>query len=224
MPRRPRVVLPGVAHHVTQRGNNRQAVFRHNADCSLYLALVKESAAKNGVRILAWCLMPNHVHLVVVPDSPDSLARGLGHAHYQYARAFNMRTTRVGHLWQNRFFSCVMDGSHLLHAVRYVELNPVRAGLTPAACEWPWSSALAHVRPGRADPLLALDWQDWFRGWDHAGWKEWLDAGESEDDTAGLRRATLTGEPLGSAEFLLDLEHQTGRRLKVRPRGRPPKQ
>ena len=223
MPRRPRVVLPGVAHHVTQRGNNRQAVFRVIADHSLYLAVLNENAVKYGIRVLAWCLMPNHVHLVVVPDGPDSLARGLGNAHFQYARSFNKDTRRVGHLWQNRFFSCVLQESHLLQAVRYVELNPVRAGLAPAACDWPWSSALAHVHPRSADPLLAPDWRQWFRGWDHAGWKEWLAAGESGDETEIVRRATLSGQPLGSAEFIADLERQIGRQLKVGPRGRPPK-
>src|SRR4051812_9724029 len=141
MPRRPRVVVPGVPHHVTQRGNNQQLVFFSNADFQLYLNLIEKHAVRHGLGVLGYCLMPNHVHLIVVPESDESLARALGGTHSDYALAVNASSTRTGHLWQNRFFSCPMDEGHAWRALRYVDLNPVRAGLVGTAWEWPWSSA-----------------------------------------------------------------------------------
>src|SRR5262245_66682086 len=118
MPRRPRIVIPGVAHHVTQRGNNRQQVFFSDADFRLYLDLITEYAPRFGVAVLGYCLMPNHVHLIVVPEAETSLARTLGAAHSEFALAVNASAGRSGHLWQNRFFSCPMDEAHSLHALR----------------------------------------------------------------------------------------------------------
>ena len=223
MPRRPRIIIPGVPHHVTQRGNNRQDVFRSAEDRRVYLKILDAEARGHGVRILAWCLMTNHVHLVLVPDDAGSLARVLGQTHSRYALAFNREKDRVGHLWQNRFFSCALDGSHLLNAVRYVELNPVRAGLIGVAWEWPWSSALAHVGASATDPLLDPAWADSFPDWDYTGWKEYLEPGLTVEELGAIRRATSVGEPLGSAEFLDNLERLAGKRLRVLARGRPKK-
>src|SRR5579872_2678162 len=154
MPRRPRVVIPGAPHHVTQRGNNRQDVFHSNDDRKLYLKLLDQQAERHKLRVLGWCLMTNHVHLIVIPEDAASMALALGQAHSQYALAMNRRRESVGHLWQNRFRSCALQGSHLFRALRYVELNPVRAGLAPSGWEWAWSSALAHVH-GIDDPLMS---------------------------------------------------------------------
>ena len=179
MPRRARIIVPGVAHHVTQRGNNRQQVFCSDEDRRLYLDLLTRYARRYGTQIAGYCLMTNHVHLVVVPEHKNSLARTFGQTHAEYALALNVSAKRSGHLWQNRFFSCPLDAAHWENALRYVELNPVRAGL-----------ALSGI-------------------------------GQAECDS--IRRATHTGEPLGSREFVRQLERQAGRRLQVLARGRPAK-
>jgi putative transposase len=223
MPRRPRVIVPGVAHHVTQRGNNRQTVFHSSADRRFYLELLGRHATHYGARILGYCLMPNHIHLIAVPERDDSLARALGCTHSEYALALNQAQGRSGHVWQNRFFSCLLDTSHLLLALRYVELNPVRAGLTPEPWGWPWSSARAHALELAQDPVLDCRWEEYFGRWDFGEWREILSAGMSGGECDSLRRATHTGEPLGSREFVTALERQSGRRLRVLARGRPQK-
>ena len=223
MPRRPRAIFPGVAHHITQRGNNRQPVFYCNGDRRLYLGLLTGHALQHGTHIISYCLMTNHVHLVVVPECEHSLARTLGRTHSQYAQALNQTRKRSGHLWQNRFFSCPLDASHLENTIRYVELNPVRAGLIIMPWDWPWSSARAHSLEGAKDKVLDANWASHFDGWDYGGWKERLLGGMSDGDTDAVRRATQTGEPLGSREFLRRLERYAGRRLSVLERGRPRK-
>jgi len=222
VPRRPRVIIPGIAHHITQRGNNHQQVFYSDSDRRLYLDLLSRRALQYGARILSYCLMTNHVHVVAVPERKHSLARTFGRAHAEYAAALNQAERRSGHLWQNRFFSCPLDGAHLENAMRYVELNPVRAGLVAMPWAWPWSSARAHCSKGASDVLL--DWRDGaLDDWHYASWKEGLRSGLSDGELHEVRRATQTGEPLGSQEFLKQLERQAGRRLRVGARGRPAK-
>lgn len=150
-----RVVAAGVPHHVTQRGNRRQPTFFGDGDYALYRSLLATACRQHRVVVWAYCLMPNHVHLILVPDSSDSLRLALGEAHQRYTRAINRRQGWVGHLWQGRFASCALDAEHLIAAARYVELNPVRAGLTEQAADWPWSSAKAHLA-GRDDGLVAV--------------------------------------------------------------------
>jgi len=157
VPRRARSVFPGIAHHVTQRGNNRQQVFLSTSDYELYLKVLARHCRSCGVAIAAYCLMPNHVHLIAMPEAEDSLSKALGQTHAEYALAFNRSEGRSGHLWQNRFFSCPLDRDHLAQAQLYVELNPVRAGLVDEAWQWGWSSA------GRCDSLgrlvgMAAEW------------------------------------------------------------------
>ena len=221
MPRRPRLVVPGVPHHVTQRGNNRQAVFEAAEDRRLYLQLLAAHARQDGARLLGYCLMTNHVHLIVVPERADSLARAFGRTHAEYAQAVNRAEHRSGHLWQNRFFSCPLDTAHLEAALRYVDLNPVRAGLADVAWHWPWSSARAHAVAGTADPLLDSAWADRIGGWDFEAWQRRLVCDRSEEEWGTIRRATQVGEPLASPEFVQELERQAGRRLRVWARGRP---
>ncbi|MGB2823526.1 MAG: transposase, partial [Phycisphaerae bacterium] len=153
MARLARVVAPGYPHHVMQRGNRRQKTFFSVGDYSAYLELLAEWCGKCGVEVWAYCLMPNHVHLVVVPATADGLRRGIGEAHRRYTRRINFRKGWRGHLWQGRFASFVMDEDYLLEAVRYIEMNPVRAGLAATADAWRWSSAAAHVA-GRDDVLV----------------------------------------------------------------------
>jgi putative transposase len=223
MPRRARIVVPFVPHHVTQRGNNRQPVFTSSDDYRHYLHLFGRLAAGRGVRILAYCLMPNHVHLIAVPEKQSSLAEALGRVHSEYALALNRAKGRSGHVWQNRFFSCPLSESHLWSAVRYVELNPVRAGIAAAAWDWPWSSARGHTETSAVDEVRSCDWTAHLGPWDYREWKEILAAGMAECECAAVRRATATGEPLGPREFTADLERQAGRRLRGWERGRPRK-
>ena len=155
MARLARIVVPGVAHHVTQRGNRRQETFFEDEDYRVYLTLLGEWCGRCGVAVWAYCLMPNHVHLIVVPQSEDGLRRGLGEAHRRYTRRINFREGWRGHLWQGRFASFALDERHLLRAARYVELNPVPAKLCRMPWRWPWSSAAAHVA-GRDDALVRV--------------------------------------------------------------------
>ena len=127
MARQPRIVLPGVAHHVTQRGNNRQDVFFVDDDRRMYLSCLKESAALYGLEVFAFCLMTNHIHLVATPHTEDALARAIGPTHLMYAQYVHRLHRRLGHFWQNRFYSCPLDEAHAHNAAAYVELNPVRA-------------------------------------------------------------------------------------------------
>ncbi len=221
MPRRPRVIIPGVPHHITQRGNNRQPVFLAPDDCRRYLELLGRHASHYGARILGYCLMSNHVHLIAVPQSEDSLAQTLGRAHSEYALALNKGEGRSGHVWQGRFFSCPMDASHLLSAMRYVEFNPVRAKLAAAPWDWPWSSARAHTMNGAIDAVIDCHWMEYFDRWNFDEWKDILSASMSDAESEAVRRATRTGEPLGSREFLSALERRMGKRLRVWERGRP---
>ena len=153
MPRQARVVIPGAPHHVTQRGNRRQQTFFCDADYVAYLHLAAEAFREAGVEVWAYCLMPNHVHLIAAPSRPDALAEAVGATHVRYTRRINSRERWTGYLWQGRFASFPMDEDYLLSCVRYIGLNPVRAGLTAGAIDWPWSSVGAHLGAAR-DPLL----------------------------------------------------------------------
>jgi REP-associated tyrosine transposase len=148
-----RAVVPSLAHHITQRGNRRQRTFFCPDDYLLYIALLAEWCGRCGVEVWAYCLMPNHVHLIAVPGSPDALRRAIGEAHRRYTADINRREGWRGHLWQGRFASYVMDDRYTLAAARYVELNPVRAGLVARAEDYLWSSARAHLL-GRNDCLV----------------------------------------------------------------------
>ncbi len=222
MARFARVVIPECPHHVTQRGNRRQEVFFSDDDRRTYLAILRDHCSRRHTRVLAWCLMTNHVHLVVVPDRQDSLAKALGRTHNDYARWLHIRQRQVGHLWQNRFHSCPLEGRHIWDAIRYVELNPVRAGLVRAAEDWPWSSAAAHLTGEDDWRLTAMEW--WREQWTGAGeWRIALESGIREAGFAArLREATRTGRPLGTDEFTKKLESKTGRFLHPRKRGPKP--
>ena len=145
MARIARVVAPGFPHHITQRGNRRQETFFSDEDYQAYINLMSEWCSLCNVEVWAYCLMPNHIHLIVVPESADGLRLAIGEAHRRYTRRINFREGWRGHLWQGRFTSYVMDEKYLLACVRYIEMNPVRAGLVAKPEEWPWSSVLAHI-------------------------------------------------------------------------------
>ena len=155
MARLARVVVPGMPHHVTQRGNRRQPTFFGEEDYAAYVELMGQWCNQHGVEIWAYCLMPNHVHRIAVPQSEDGLRRGIGEAHRRYTRRINFREGWRRHLWQGRFASFVMDERYLLAAARYVELNPVRAKPVVAPSDYPWSSARAHLK-GKDDALVRV--------------------------------------------------------------------
>jgi putative transposase len=219
MPRTARIVIPGIPHHVTQRGNNRQDVFFVDEDRRVYLGLLRASAERWGLQVLGYCLMTNHVHTVAVPTAENSLAKAVGRTHFVYTQYVNRLHGRVGHLWHNRFHSCALDERHLDVAMRYIERNPVRARLCRVAWRYPWSSAAAHA--GAAGPPRLLALAAWQERWPAAQWKEALRGAEEPKAVSALRLSTCRGRPLGSDSFVSKLEARLGRRLRPLPIGRP---
>ncbi|MDZ7844363.1 MAG: transposase [Anaerolineales bacterium] len=208
-----RVVVPEYPHHVTQRGNRRQPVFLRDGDCACYLTEMRTACQRAGTRVLAYCLMPNHVHFVMIPQCDDGLRAAVADAHRRYTRSINFREGWRGHLWQERFHSVVMDEFHLQAAVPYVENNPVRAGLCALAAEWLWSSAAESVAPC-AHGLV--DWNLRAYLLDHGPTAE---PTRSHDPADEIRRHTRTGRPLGAPSFVDQLEAMTGRALAPRKPG-----
>ena len=216
MARVARVVVPGLAHHVTQRGNRREAIFFEDGDHEVYLDLLAEQTLKAGVAVWAYCLMPNHVHLVLKPAHADDLGRAVGEAHRRYTNFINARGRWTGHLFQSRFASVVLDDTHLIRAVRYVSLNPVRARLVRRPEDWKWSSVRAHLS-GLDDGLVTV--RPVLDRIPHL--KQLLEV-DIEDDFSDLRRAEATGRPLGADEFVSGLERLLGRKIARRAPGRKP--
>ena len=221
MPRFARVVMAGCPHHITHRGNRRGDVFFSDEDRQEYMEILLEYAARYKVDILAYCLMTNHTHLIAVPESEESLGLTIGRTHMKYARHANKRQEWWGHLWANRYYSTPLDEKHCLEAVKYVERNPVRAGLVERPWDYPWSSAQGHVG-GDPHPVLKLDYFDSYIRVG-APWAEWLAGEEDEDMLTQLRANTSTGWPTGGPEFITRLEERLGRRLVRSKPGRKPK-
>jgi putative transposase len=218
MARMARLVVPGFPHHVTQRGVRQMDVFVGEGDFRAYLSLVKESCSAAGTQVWAYCLMTNHVHLLMVPSTEDGLRAALGEAHRRYTRMVNFRDNCRGHLWQERFHSFVMDDKRALICARYIELNPVRAGMVAKPEDYTWSSAAAHLSGKddslvRVEPLLSRI----------PDWRVFLEGGVEDAEQKRLRQHSNTGRPLGSEEWISELETQTGRHLKPVSPGRPKK-
>jgi putative transposase len=217
MARLSRITVPDLPHHVTQRGNRRQALFLGDEDYALYRDLMAERCKANGVECWAYCLMPNHIHLILTPITTDGLSKAVGEAHRRYTAFFNARARVTGHLFQSRFSSCAMDEAHSLAAVRYLAFNPVRAKLVKQPADWAWSSVNAHLRKRNdalvtVKPLLALapDPKELFTpSLDEA--TRFLD----------IETKSATGRPLGHAGFLAEIEKKLG--YCVSPQKRGPK-
>ena len=220
MARFARVVHPDCPYHVVHRGNRRQSIFPRATDADLYRKSLAEYARRYRLEIWAYCLMPNHVHLIVVGKERSSLARAIGNSHRRYASQLNQAMEWTGHLWENRFFSTPLDDRHLWAAVRYVENNPVRARLAASAEEFGASSARAHALAIR-DSLLAPNRP--FPG-SIPNWSVWLAAGLTDRDDERriqtIRANSRTGRPSGDATFVRSLELSLGRRLERRAVGR----
>ena len=225
MARLSRIVIPLVPHHVTQRGNRRLPIFFCDDDRRTYLQLVAEACAAHGTTCLAWCLMDNHIHLILVPKTEDGLRGTLAEAHRRYSRGVNFREGWRGFLFQGRFASYPMDDGHLIAAVRYVENNPVAAGMVEDAADWHWSSARAHVAGKRVvdDPLTDVPALGRFI----RNWRAFLRIGaEAMDDLAtvdDIEARMRTGRPLASPEWIADAEAAMNRKLGPAKRGPKPR-
>lgn len=219
MSRTARVVVVGVPHHITQRGNNRQTVFRVDDDYQLYLGLLHDYTCQHKLDIWAFCLMSNHVHIIATPRTVEGMSRAIGDTHMRYAQHCHADLGSSGHLWQGRFSSCPLDGPHLWEATRYIELNPVRAKLVSHAWEWPWSSAAVRCS-GYKHPLLASSPLDTCNA---TWWRDYLISGEETSAWKNLRDCTRTGRVCGDDQFIHSLEESLGCNLTVRLPGRPRK-
>lgn len=218
MPRIARVIATEHPHHITQRGNNRAIVFFDDEDRLTYLKLLAVYAEKHHFQIWAYCLMDNHIHLLAVPETETSLARGIGLTNQVYTQYLNRKLNQSGRIWQNRFFSCVVENDQYLWAVaRYIERNPVKVGLVEKAEAYRWSSAKAHIT-GANDNLLGTTL--WFSPQEQSAYAEFVVTEDEETDNA-IRKATRTGRPFGSESFVDLLEFQLQQPLKAKKRGRP---
>ena len=230
MARLARIVIPGAPHHVTQRGNRRLPIVFSDEDREAYLAELAAGCAATVTRCLAWCLMDNHVHLILMPESADGLRAALGEAHRRYTRRINFREGWRGYLFQGRFASYPMDDAHLIAAVRYVENNPVAARMVARAEDWPWSSARSHIAGKRVagDPLtdvaaLAVHVRNWRAMLRHGA--ELGDADTAGEALAEAIEARLrTGRPLATEDWLAAQEAALARPLRPQKRGPKPKQ
>jgi len=219
MPRVARITAVDYPHHVTQRGNYRQRVFKSRNDYKQYLSWLKEYSDKYALDIWAYCLMPNHVHFICVPHNADSLSRTFNTLHMRYAQYVNKKQGMYGHLWQGRFYSCILDEKHLLTALRYVENNPLRAGLVKEPEEYPWSSTKGHIHEGSDIILCSKS----YLHKDIKNWKSFLKADFDEDITEDLRAKTKLGRPCGEYGFIEKLERKLDIALTNRRPGRPKK-
>ena len=218
MARRGRMIIPGVPHHVTQRGNRREPIFFEPGDEAVYLDLMSRQLRRYDVACWAYCLMPNHVHLILTPSDEAGLPRAVGEAHRRYTAFVGARGHWTGHLFQGRFGSVAMDDDHLMAAFRYVALNPVKAGLVGAAVDWPWSSTGAHIAGADSDPVVvgpALS-----RIGDFAAF-----VASTADDSGrwtDVLRAELIGRPVGAKAWIEQLEARMDRSFSPLKRGRKP--
>jgi len=197
MPRSARIVIPGIPHHVMQRGNRRQNVFFSDDDKSYYLRLLRKWGNIAGLAIWAYCLMDNHVHFVAVPLWTTSLAAAFGQTHMAYTKTINARHGWEGFLWQGRYLSYPMDDPYLYRAMRYVELNPVRANVVEHAADYPWSSARSHIF-GEENALLSQN----SLGLNRREWADYLAEGLIESETELFRGHANSAKPLGDENFL----------------------
>ncbi|MBL7145125.1 MAG: transposase [Phycisphaerae bacterium] len=221
MPRNARIVIPYIAHHITQRGNNKQDVFFVDDDMEKFLYLLSEQAKRFGVIIEGFCLMTNHIHIIATPTRQESLAKALGRVNLLYSQYISYMHGRTGHLWQNRFYSCPLDTNHFFTALSYIEQNPVRAKMVRYPWTYRWSSAGFHI--GQEDEFCLMDKKRWRQQSSSIDWKNILRRKLEKLDIDKLRIHCRTGRPLGTDKFISKLETVIGRRLRALPVGRPKK-
>jgi len=224
MPRIKRAVVVGMPHHITQRGNYKQRVFDCDKDRNQYLKWVEEYSKKYDVEIIAYCLMSNHVHFIVVPIKEESIGKLFNTLHMRYSQYYNKKKKRNGHLWQGRFYSCILDEYHLKEAARYVERNPIRAKMVKRAEMWKWSSVrdnIGECYEGYREISIAgikkyikMDGREWW---------EFINEKDKEEFVGDIRKATNMSKALGKEGFIKNLEKKFGVSLKLVKRGRPAK-
>jgi putative transposase len=225
MPRTARVVLPGYPHHIIQRGHNRQTTFRGHPDFSKYLDTMASYKDAFGVRIFAFCLMDNHVHLLLAPENLSGLAALMKRLAGRQTRYFNVLESRTGTLWESRYKSSPVEAdSYLLTCMRYIELNPVRARLVADPACYPWSSCSHHLGMARVDWLdedpcyAALGRDNVGR---QAAYSRLLHSAVTDEELALIREAAQRGQLTGTPRFIDQVEALAGRRMVSRARGRP---
>jgi putative transposase len=202
MPRRRRIVVPGMPHHITQRGNRRMNVFVDAEDRRVFLRMLRENSKRYSLHNYSYCLMTNHVHLISIPEQVSSLSYTMRDVLGAYASYFNQRHGLSGRLWQGRFYSAVLDETHFWAASRYVERNPVRAGMAELAEAYEWSSAAAHCGLKADGLIIPLPVIPGFIG----DWRIWINREDDPHDIKKIRNTTKTGFPCGSSEFVKRLE------------------
>ncbi len=222
MPRVARTVFAHLPHHITQRGNRREDVFFEAEDRTTYLKWLGEYAAKFKVEVAAYCLMTNHIHLILIPSTEDGLQKLLKPLHMRYAQRLNRARGQQGHVWQGRYFSSVLDDDYFQAALRYVERNPVRARMVKKAEDYQWSSAAGHCE--RVKDSLLKAGASWRKSMGNIGnWGAWLAEPDEQAKLLVLRRNAMMGLPCGSEKFISKIEKRAGRNLHVNPIGRPKK-
>ena len=217
MSRIARIVVTGCPHHITQRGNYQQKTFSNKTDYERYLQWLSEYCKKYKLSTLAFCLMPNHVHFISIPQEPDSLSKTFNTCHMRYSQYYNKKNKNRGHLWQGRFYSCPLDEMHLYEAVRYVENNPVRAKIVEKAEEWQWSSAKAHL----SNEKINLSLEDMGAYLHIPNWNQYLTEKQDNSIIKEVKSNTLSGRPSGNDSFMSKIEGMFGKRLRPLPEGRP---
>ncbi|HSI49296.1 MAG TPA: transposase [Ideonella sp.] len=227
MARQARMSVAGYPHHLIQRGHNRADVFVDDADRQRYLDILRDVAHEHKVAVHAYVLMGNHAHLLATPETAEGLSRMMQSLGRRYVGWFNHRHQRTGTLWEGRFRSHLVDAdAYLLSCLRYIELNPHRAGLVSGLLDHPWSS-MAHHLGQRRDPLVTDHPAFWQLGNTpferEAAYRQWLEEGISESERQRLTESLLKARPLGSPRFMQQLSQELARPLVPRPRGRPRK-
>ena len=219
MPRQARIVIPELAHHITQRGNYRRNIFDNEANYKQYSKWINEYTKENSIDILAYCLMSNHVHFIVIPKKEEDLSKAFRTAHMRYSHYPNRQRVAKGHLWQGRFYSCILGDSHLYRAIRYIENNPVRVKIVKNAWEYEWSSAKDHAECRNNKPLIDLGK---YKTVEKKEWKDYLREDDSEM-AVDIRLKTKRGLVVGTDKFIKKLEGTLNRSLKCLKQGKPKK-
>jgi len=221
MARTARIAIPNYPYHVTQRGNYGQDIFDGKEDAQNYLELIKNYSNIYKLSLLAYCLMNNHVHFIIIPEKKDSLSNVFKVVNMRYAQYINKKRGATGHLWQGRYYSCLLDQSHLIKAIRHIENNPVRAGFIKEVWQWRWSSAAFHS--GRKENNMNLKDISEICEMQTADWRDYLKLGEEQYWINDFRKNTTLSRPFGTDKFIDQMEKKLGRKIRVAPRGRPKK-
>ena len=224
MPRIARIVAVGYPHHITQRGNYQQKIFLDEADLRKYLSLIIPESKRYKLKILAYCLMPNHVHFIGIPEKEDSLGKVFKYVNMKYSQYHNKKIHSRGHLFQQRFFSCVMDEAYTIACARYIERNPVRAKLVKKPWEWKWSSAILHCQKEReSKDILGANRLFNYIDYEQKKCQEFIEYSDDAEQSNKIKELTTRGRPLGGPQFVKKLEAKLNRVFSFRSRGRPKK-